>query len=311
MESMEECKAYYKEHGSLIVEKGRTLTTVTAREILEAIKDELSSGDLAIVKEAMLSLSKNGVDWRSRGEFVGEIKWYLTQMRDKKEFAKRLVERSMDHIQTTDDLMQQGRKLYMDQPLNYARYLSEGRLFFLERPWNNKIPVLKDGTPLEEFFLSDMRDYPEIGKNTISYYNYEKEVLAQVAREVPVLPIFLHYICPSSLSIEEENGMIHYGGYFNQDKEKRSVFISPFRKLVAVEDEKTIENVNILLFLMAQEEKGLYEVVDNLIQAFALEIPLRSNHVESDAFVEGLKRSMGKEGSGKTYQLQYSTVKRR
>lgn len=294
MESREEFRKYYKEHGGLLYGKGRTITDVTAREILEVIESELSEDELATVKEAMLSVSRNGINWRSRGEFVGDIKWRLTQMKDKHEFAKEVVELSIRHIQMSDDLNEQGKKVYHDQSLDYSKYLMDGTIRFRERKWQNKIPVLANGTPLEEFFLKDMDAYPEISQNRVNYYDYDEDVMAQVVREIPILPIFLMYIRPMTLQLEEKNGVICYDGYFNEQATTTRVFVSPFQRLNAEKENYTIGNVNVLLFLMAQENKNLFEVVDNLIQAFDLDISLRTNHVEEDKFVARLRKAQGK-----------------
>ena len=294
MDDLKEVKQYYREHGSLVCGKGRTLTTITAREILEEVKDELSCSDIEIIREAILSFSKNGVDWKSRGEFVGELKWRLSKMSDKHEFAKEVLELSIRHIQKSDDLKEQGKKVYTGQSLDYSKYLLEGTLFFSERHWSSKIPVLKSGMPLEEFFFSDMDQYPDVESNRINYYDYEEDVMAQVVREVPLLPIFLMYIRASSLEIEERDGILCYDGYFDSTSTKERIFASPFQKLTAEKENYTIGDVNVLLFLMAQEGKTLYEVVDHLIQGFDLDISLRGNHVEEDEFVRRLKISQGK-----------------
>lgn len=105
MEQVKSQKEYYAKYARRLCKKGRILAHNAGRNLYEQISKYLTEEEQMITRKALCSLGTVGVDWESRGTFIGELLDIKNSTNDIpiEVFSHFVAEECRKRLETVDD----------------------------------------------------------------------------------------------------------------------------------------------------------------------------------------------------------------
>ncbi|MEG2564506.1 MAG: hypothetical protein RSA48_03685 [Bacilli bacterium] len=87
-QNLNETLFFFTNYGNFLWRQGRTYTHTFARQVYNDVAPFLTEEELLTVREALLKLDEGGVDWISRGRFVGYLLYLQNELNNPTKFSQ-------------------------------------------------------------------------------------------------------------------------------------------------------------------------------------------------------------------------------